>query len=231
MPSLVVHYALVGLLAATLLGAAFDRRSLLVSLAVVTVPDIDAFIALVSTAGHRTALTNLVIPAVAAVLLAIDLYVREESAIRSRWGAYGVRVAWFSIVVYAVGHVLLDAVGGGANLLWPLHDEFYQIAGRLELSTQRGIVQTFVETSPPSSGGGGASGSSGGGAPSIRSLGNTSEVQMSTGIDPTPNAETTPKDVDRIFPVARGGWQLYLLVVGTLATAARFVVGHELPDE
>jgi len=48
MPSLVVHYAFVGLLAATVLGAAFDKRSLLLALVVVTVPDIDAFMGLVS---------------------------------------------------------------------------------------------------------------------------------------------------------------------------------------
>lgn len=230
MPSLVVHYALVGLLAATLLGAAFDKRSLLVSLAVVTIPDIDAFIALFSTVGHRAALTNLVIPAVAAALLVVDLYVREESYVRARWGGYGVRVAWFGIVVYAVAHVLLDAVGGGANLLWPIHDQFYTIRGRLELSTQRGIVQTFVETSPPEPSGDGGGGG-GGGVPTLRSIGNTSEVQMSTGIDPNPGATEKPAVVDRVFPVARGGWQLYLLIVGTVATVARFVVGHDIPEE
>jgi len=224
MPSLVVHYAFVGLLAATLLGAAFDKRSLLLSLLVVTFPDVDAFIALFSTAGHRAATTNLVIPALGAVLIAVDVYAREKSYIRTNWGAYGVRVAWFCVVVYAVGHVLLDAVGGGANLLWPVHDQFYQIKGRLELSTQRGIVQTFVETNPDSGG-------SGGGSPSLRAIGNTSEVQMSTGVDPNPGQEETTGPVDRVFPVARGGWQLYLLIVGTLATATRLVVGHDLPDE
>ncbi|WP_254271067.1 hypothetical protein [Haloarcula marina] len=227
MPSLVVHYAFVGLLAATLLGAAFDRRSLLLSLVVVTIPDLDAFIALFSQYGHRTATTNLVIPAIVAGGLAVDLYVRDESYIRSRWGAYGVRVAWFCVLVYAVGHVLFDAVAGGANLLWPIHDEFYVIRGKLELSTQRGIVQTFVEWETEAA----ASGGSGGGAsPSLRSLGNTSTVQMDTGVDPTPG-QAEPENVDRIFPVARGGWQLFLLVFGTLATAARLVMGYDLPEE
>ncbi|WP_276271926.1 metal-dependent hydrolase [Haloarcula litorea] len=227
MPSLVVHYALVGLLAATLLGAAFDRRSLLLSLAVVTFPDVDAFIGLVSQAGHRTATTNLVIPAVLAVVLAVDLYGREESYVRSRWGAYGVRVAWFCVFTYAVGHVLFDAVTGGANLLWPIHDEFYVFRGRLELSSQRGIVQTFVEWN---TGGGGSGSGGGGGGPSLKSIGNTSTVQMDTGVDPNPG-QAEPENVDRIFPVVRGGWQLYLLVTGTLATAARLVVGHDLSEE
>lgn len=225
MPSLVVHYALVGLLAATVLGAAFDRRSLLVALVVVTIPDIDAFIALFSSVGHRAATTNLVIPAVLALVLSVDLYVREESFVRSRWSGYGVRVAWFCVFVYAVGHVLFDAVSGGANLLWPLHDQFYHIRGKLELSSQRGLIQTFVEV-----GGDAQSDGSGGSGIRLEGFGNTSEVQMSTAVDPDPG-DTRDGPVDRIFPVVRGGWQLYLLVVGTVATVARFVVGHDLPEE
>ena len=223
MPSLVVHYAFVGLLAATILGAAFDKRSVLISLVVVTVPDIDAFIALFSTVGHRAATTNLVIPAVVGLALAVDRYGREESFVRRRWGAYGVRLAWFCVAVYAVGHVLLDSVTGGANLLWPLHDQFYEITGRLELSSQRGVVQTFIE---------GSSGTESESVPTFQPMGNTSEVQMSTGVDPNPGANPAPAEsVDRIFPVARSGWQLYVLVVGTLATATRFLIGHDLPEE
>jgi hypothetical protein len=219
MPSLVVHYAFVGLLAATVLGAAFDKRSLLFSILVVTIPDIDAFIGLVFPVGHRAATTNLVIPAVAGVIVAIDLYGRETSYIRSNWGAYGVRIAWFSVVVYAVGHVLLDAITGGANLFWPVYDQFYSISGRLELSSQRGIVQTFIETGPEKT------------VPTPDAMGNSSEVQMSTGVDPNPGADTpTDEPVDRIFPIARGGWELYVLVVGTLATAARFTIGYELDE-
>ncbi|WP_336339039.1 metal-dependent hydrolase [Haloarcula brevis] len=228
MPSLVVHYAFVGLLAATLLGAAFDRRSLLLSILVVTFPDVDAFIGLYWQAGHRAATTNLVIPAVLAVVVAVDLYVREDSYIKGRWGAYGVRVSWFCVVVYAVGHVLLDLITGGANLFWPFYDQFYQLSGHLELSSQRGIVQTFVELPEPSSGSGGAGGGSGGST--TQAMGNSSEVQMSTGIDPNPG-EPEPESVDRVFPIARSGWELVVLVVGTLATAARLRIGHDLPDE
>lgn len=227
MPSLVVHYAFVGLLAATLLGAAFDRRSLLVSLLVVTFPDVDAFIGLYWQAGHRAATTNLVIPTVMAAVLVADLYVREESSIRRRWGAYGVRVAWFCVVVYAVGHVVLDLITGGANLFWPLYDQFYQLSGHLELSSQRGIVQTFVELPEPSSA---SAGTSGGGGSTKQALGNSSQVQMSTGVDPNPG-QTESANVDRVFPIARSGWELVVLVVGTLATATRLVVGHDLPEE
>ena len=222
MPSLVVHYAFVGLVAATVLGAAFDERSLLLSLAVVTVPDVDAFIGLVSPVGHRAATTNLVIPAILGLVLAVDLHLRDESYIRDRWGAYGVRVAWFCVFTYAVGHVLFDMVTGGANLFWPLHDQFYVFRGKLELSSQRGIVQTFVET---------GSWEAGGDDTPLQSVGNTSTRQMSTGVDPNPGG-SGPSDgpVDHVFPVVRGGWQLYLLVTGTLATATRLVLGYELAE-
>ncbi|MDQ2072086.1 metal-dependent hydrolase [Haloarcula sp. NS06] len=231
MPSLVVHYAFVGLLAATLLGAAFDKRSLLLSILVVTFPDVDAFLGLYWQAGHRAATTNLVIPAVLALLIGVDLYVREESYIKGRWGAYGVRVSWFCVVVYVVGHVLLDLITGGANLFWPLYDQFYQLNGHLELSSQRGIVQTFIELPEPpaqTSGGTGTGGASGGST--TQSMGNSNEVQMSTGIDPNPG-QSEPEAVDRVFPIARSGWELVVLVVGTLATAARLRIGHDLPDE
>jgi len=218
MPSLVVHYAFVGLLAATVLGAAFDRRSLALSLVVVTVPDVDAFIGLFWSVGHRAATTNLVIPALAGALVAVDLYAREASVIRRRWGAYGVRVAWFCVVVYAVGHVFMDAITGGANLFWPLHDQFYRVSGRLEISSQRGLVQTFVEL-----------GESG---PTFDAMGDSSEVQMSTGVDPDPGSDgASDQPVDRVFPVVRSGWQLFLLVFGTLGTAARFAIGYDLPEE
>ena len=223
MPSLVVHYALTGLLAATLLGAAFDKRSLALSLVVVTLPDADAFIALYAAAGHRAATTNLVIPAVLAVVLAIDLYAREESYIRRRWGSYGVRLAWFSVFLYAVAHVLFDAVvTGGANLFWPLHDKFYVLQGDFELSSQRGVVQSFVELDTNG-------GTNGGVQASVDSYGNTSSVQMSTAVNPGSDGEGgTP---ERIFPIARGGWQLYLLVVGTVVTVTRLIIGHDLPEE
>ncbi|NLV06690.1 hypothetical protein GOC83_11185 [Haloarcula rubripromontorii] len=225
MPSLVVHYAFVGLLAATLLGAAFDKRSLLLSILVVTFPDVDAFIGLYWQAGHRAATTNLVIPAVLALLIGVDLYVRDESYIRGRWGAYGVRVSWFCVVVYVVGHVLLDLITGGANLFWPLYDQFYQLSGHLELSSRRGIVQTFVELPEPR-----AETTGGSGGSTTQSMGNSSEVQMSTGIDPNPG-QPEPETVDRVFPIARSGWELVILVVGTLATAASLRFGHDLPDE
>jgi hypothetical protein len=141
----------------------------------------------------------------------MDTRVRSASLVLRRWGARGVHVAWVSIVCFALAGIGLDLFSvDGANPLWPLHDQFYEIDGRLELSSQRGIVQTFVEAPAD------------GGAPAPQSLGNSTEHTVTTGVDPAPQPDDEP--VDRVFPIVRAGWQLLLLLVGTAVTAARFAV-------
>ncbi|PSP59724.1 hypothetical protein BRC73_05970, partial [Halobacteriales archaeon QH_7_66_37] len=88
--------------------------------------------------------------------------------------------------------------------------------GKLELSDQRGIVQTFIET------GGDDGGSS---IPAPESVGSSEEVDLSTGVNPDP--EGTEEDPERLFPVFRAGWELMLFVVGTTVTAARFALERE----
>lgn len=209
MPSTVVHLAFAGMIAAALLGPAFGRRALLVVLVVTALPDLDAFVALVSTAGHRTALHTFVFPAVVAGGVLYDTRIRDRSWLRTTLAGHGVRVAWVSVICLVVAGIGLDLFSaGGANPLWPLHDQLYVIDGKLELSSRRGIVQTFVDFSTDS------------GVPEPPSLGSSEEVTITTGIDPSPAEGEEP--VDRIFPIARAGWQLLLLIVGTAVTAARF---------
>lgn len=218
MAGTVVHLAFSGMIAAGFLGAAYDRRSLLVVLGVTALPDLDSFIALVSVAGHRTVLHTFVIPITAALVLWADTRLRDRSLLRRRWGAWGVRVAWVSILAYAVSAIGLDMVRAGVNALWPVHDQFYVLDGKIELSDQQGVIQTFVEF-------GGEDGS----VPSPESVGSSQEINYSTGIDPDPSGEVA--DPERIFPVVRAGWELVLLLVGTTVTAARFYVPFSLPDE
>ncbi len=211
MAGTVVHMAFAGLLAAALLGTAFDWRAVAVVVGATALADVDAFIALVWTAGHRAVLHNFVLPAVAAGLLYVDARRESRSLVRRYWGSYGVRVAGVAIFAYAASAVTLDFVSGTINPLWPLHDQYYALDGKLVLSDQRGIVQTFVEMGKD-------------GAPAPEGVGSTSEVELSTGVNPDPSGtETNP---ERIFPVARSGWQLVLLVVGTVVTLARFRVSH-----
>lgn len=215
MPSTLVHVAFGGLIAAALLGSVFDRRSLLVVLAVTAAPDLDSFIALFFVAGHRTVLHTYVIPMVASALLYVDTRVRARSLARERWGPRGVRVAWVSIVALVFAGIGLDFVDHGVNPLWPLHDQFYVLDGRFELSDQRGIVQSYVDLRPDTEQTG----------PTSR--GSSQEVNISTGVDPNPGGEgggpdpDTVEDPERMFPIVRHGWQLAILVSGTVVTAGR----------
>ena len=215
MPSTIVHLAFAGLLASALLGFAFDRRSLAIVLAVTAFPDLDAFVALYTTVGHRAALHNVWIPLLYSALLCVDINLRDRSFIRERFGAWGVRVIWVSAVCYVLSAIALDIVNGVLNPLWPVHDQFYHVDGTLELSDQRGIVQTFIET-------GDDSGST---IPAPESVGSSEEVDLSTGVNPDPGG--TEEDPERLFPVFRAGWELMLFVVGTTVTATRFALERD----
>lgn len=197
MTSTLVHLALAALIAGTLLGDEFDERSLLVVLAATAVIDLDVVAGWWLPGGHRSVLHNVFVPGVAAAALYWDTH-REESWVLSRWGARGRRVGWTSVVCVALAGIGLDLVTGGANLFYPLHDQFYQASGKLVYSTQDGIVQTFVEGAE---------------------RGSSSEVHVRSGVDPTPGEESA--DVDRIFPVAYSAMELLVLVVGTVTAGVR----------
>lgn len=218
MPSLLVHFAVSGMIAAALLGDAFDERALLVVFAVTAFPDVDSFIALVSTVGHRAALHNVWIPIGLAVLLYADLEWRDRSFVRERWGPWGVRVAWVSVLCYVLSAIAFDLVTGLVNPFWPVHDQYYAVDGKIELSSQRGLVQTMVEL-----------GSDGADQAQTRSYGSSQEVNLSTGVNPAPDSE--PETVDHVLPVVRSGWQLVVLLVGTAVTAARFLVDQSVTGE
>ncbi len=222
MAGTVVHMAFAGMLAAAFLGDIYDWRAVAIVLGIAALPDIDSFIALVSTAGHRTVLHNFVIPAIAALALIADLRFREQSWLRQQWGARGVRIAWVGVLAYAAAAVGLDMVSGYVNPLYPIHDQFYTLEGKLVISDQRGIVQTFVET-------GGDSGSTA--VPAPEPQGSSKEVNLSTGVDPDPDGTAETTDPERIFPIVREGWQLVVLLVGTGVTLARFRVSQSLPGD
>lgn len=218
MPSTLVHVAFAGLIAVALLGDEFDRRAAVVIFAATALPDLDAFVALFSTAGHRTVGHTLLIPAVAAAVLAVDTRLRADSTVIRRWGPRGVRLAWVSIAALAVAGIGLDLVTGGANPLWPLHDQFYRLSGKIELSNQRGIIQTFIETDPDT------------GRTGPMDLGSSREVHVSTGIAPDPvggESSTggsatnggTEAPPERVFPIVRSGWQLLVLLTGSAVSA------------
>lgn len=204
MPSTVVHCALAGLLAASLLGDAFDARAVAIVLGATILPDLDAFAGFFIDGGHRSVLHTLLLPLGAAALLYADTHLRENSFVRGRWRESGVRVAWVSVAAVAFAAIGLDLVGGGVNLFYPIHDQFYELSGELLFSNNRGVVQTFVELG-------------GGGSEAAR--GSTEQVHINSGIDPTRGAE--PKNTERVFPVAQSGWQLLLIVTSVFVLGVR----------
>jgi len=202
MPSTVVHLAIGGVVAAALLGPAFDRRSVAVVLAAAAVPDLDTFVGPFVQGAHRALLHTLLLPVAVGCVLAYDLRFRERSAIRARWGGWGVRTAGVALAALTFGGILPDLMTNGVNLLYPLHDRFVTFDGEVLLSNQRGVVQTFVDLSPP------------------ETERTTENTHYWTGVDPSPGDE--PENVERVFPVVRSGFRLLVVALGAFTLGARF---------
>jgi hypothetical protein len=209
MPSTLVHMALAALLAAALLRDAFGPRSLLLVVAVTALADADAFASLAIAGAHRSLLHTLLLPVGATALVWYDTRVRTASYLRGTWNGNGPRVAGVAIFAFALSAIGLDMFSNGVNALYPLVDQFYVVDGEVLLSSKEGLVQTFIDLEP-----------AGGSVPAPESIGNSSEVHLSTGVDPAPGPE--PEDVERIFPIVRSGWQALLLVLGVAVPAIRF---------
>jgi hypothetical protein len=204
-PSTLVHVALAGLLACALLGSAFGVRSLVVVLAAVVVVDLDVFVGLYVVGAHRAAFHTLVWPALGAVALTYDGLLRDSSALAARFGPTAPRVAWVTVAAVLFAGIGPDLVTNGANLFYPLHDQFYALDGELQLSNEEGIVQTFVEDA---------------------ARGSTEETQYYTGVDPDPaqgGAEPvgTQEAPERIFPLVESGLQLLMVVTAAVTVGVR----------
>lgn len=225
MPSSVVHAAVAFLLAVGLLGRFYDRRALLVILAVVLAPELDTAFGWAMSGAHRTVLHTMFGTAVVAVILYWET-AREGSWIRARWGARGVRIAWVGLFVHTFAHLALDwSHLSGINVAWPLVDQFFRLDGELYVSTTEGFVQTFVEVSEDPETGAGVIDAGQGGT--------RAENHVSNPAQPSPDPEPGP--VDRRFPIAVGGWQLYLVVSSAFALVAKRLQtprrGRESGDE
>lgn len=193
-----------------LLGAAFSSRAILAVLAAVAAVDLDTFLGWVVLGAHRSAFHNLLLPVGLGALVLWDARVREESWLRARWGETAPRVAGVAVVAVAVAGVGPDLVTNGVNVLWPVHDQFYEVTGRTYLSDQKGFVQTFVDL--------------GNGEEVKRAnLGSTRERQYTTGADTNPDLEGEPDVKERIFPLAGSGEQLLLVATGAVVVASRVV--------
>ena len=203
MPSTLVHVAVGGLVGAALLGRWFDSRSIAVVLVAAAVPDLDSFTSTLLPGSHRALLHTLLFPLVLGAVVLYDTRIREDSQIRGRWGFRGVVVAWVAIAALLGGGIFPDLFTNGVNVFYPVHDAFYSVTGKAELSSTRGFVQTFfehqTESAPPT----------------------TENFHYSTAVDPTPGAEA--ENVERIAPLASSGLELMLVLLGGSVVGGRLL--------
>ena len=238
MPSTVVHVALAGLVGTALLAEYFDWKAVAAVMAATALVDFDVFVGFWIPGAHRAAFHTLVLPLLGGLVLWADLRRGDDSLVRSRWGARGVRVSWVGLVAVTFAGIGLDAFFNGANLLYPLHDRFYTLDGKVFYSTEEGFVQTLVSVdfealveafAPEDAGAGsqsgsGASGASGdggtggasGGSDAVRTTENT---HYSTGVDPAKGAED--ENVERLFPIAYTGERALLALTGYTVVGLR----------
>ncbi len=211
MPSTVVHAAVGFTIAAGLLGAYYDRRALVVILGVLLIPETDTAAGYLLDGAHRALLHNLILPAVVGLVLVWETH-REPSWLRDRIGRRGIQLAWVALFVHIFAHLAFDwAHLDGINVLYPLVDRFFHLDGDVYLSTTDGFVQTFVEiTGDPDSGQQ---------AVDVGQGGTTATTHVASPVQPS--SDPQPGPVDRRFPIAVQGWQLYLICLGAFTLAAK----------
>ncbi len=202
MPSTLVHVALGGLVGAALLTREFDARAVALVVAVTAFPDLDAFAGLVLPGAHRSLFHSFLFPALVGGLILVDT-LRDESLLRTRYGERGLRLAWVSVAAMVFGGILPDLFTNGVNAFYPAVDAFYTVDGKLLLSDQRGLVQTFVELRPEQA----------------KPRRTTQTLHYSTPVDPQPGRED--RNVERVAPVFQAGWELMLVVVSSVVVAFR----------
>jgi hypothetical protein len=210
MPPTLVNVAVGVLLGVALLGAAFDWRSVGIVAVAAALPDFDAVLSLFVHGATNAMLHSAFIPLAATALLYWDTERREASRLRSRYGWYGVRVAWVALAAYAVAGIGLDLFNiESVAVLYPLSNDYYAIVGKFVLSTQEGVVQSYVEF--------------GNSLLSVRTVGTTDGRHIATWMNPTPGTGN-PAGADRVVRIVDSGWQLVLVLGAIAAIPAKFFV-------
>lgn len=205
-PALVAA-AVGALLAAALLGPAFDRRSVAVVVGAALVPSLDAVLSLAIHGATNAALHAIWLPLGLGLALYYDTTRRERSWLHERYGWRGGRIAWVALASYLFAGIgLALAAGSGANLFYPLYDRFYVLDGRLSLSDQAGIVQTYVTID--------------GGWLSVGSPGTTETYHVASWINPTPGTGVE-RGVERRATVVESGWQVIVVLTAVAVLAIR----------
>lgn len=205
MPPTLIAVAVGVLIGVALLGPAVDRRSLAIVALGAALPDLDALLSLGIRGSTNAVLHTAFIPAIVAVLVYYDTTRRETSWLRSRYGWHGVRVAWVAIASYAVAGIGLDLCSSeSVALFYPLSDRYYAIVGKFVLSTQEGIVQTYIQI--------------GDGWLEVASPGTTATHHVYSWL--------SPSDGERRLRLVESGWQAVILVTAIAAAPARLLAAR-----
>ena len=203
MPPTLVNVAVGVLIGVALLGAAFDRRSVLIVAFAAAAPDLDTVFAFVEIGAPNATLHSVFIPIGAAAVLYYDTQIREESWVRERYGWYGIRVAWVAIAAYAVAGIGFDAFSAeSVAFFYPLSDRYFAVVGRFVLSTQDGVVQTYLTV--------------GEGRLGLASPGTTETHTVETW--------AKPADGERRIRIVNSGYQAILVVTALAAIPAKYLV-------
>ncbi|MFW6321095.1 MAG: metal-dependent hydrolase [Halohasta sp.] len=201
MPPTLVSLAVGVLLGSALLGAAFDRRSLAVVALAAVFPDLDPLLSLGIPGATNALFHTALIPAIAAAVLYADTH-RETSWLRARYGWYGIRVAWVAVAVYAVAGIGVDLFSTeSVALLYPLSDRYYAVVGKFVLSTQEGIVQTYIEF--------------GDGWLTLSSPGTTESHHVTSWLN--------PGDEERRLRLVDSGWEAVVVLTAAAALPAKLL--------
>lgn len=208
MPPTLVHVSVGVLVGCALLGAAFDRRSIAVVAVAAGLPDADALVSLVVQGATNAVFHSLFLPALAGGVLYYDTTYRSESWLQTRCGRHGVRVAWVALAGYLVAGIGLDLCNvESAAVLYPLSDRFYSVIGKFVLSTQEGVVQTYVSVG-------------GDRLLEVRSPGTTATYHVASWVNPTPGT-ATPAGVERRVRLVDAGWQLVVVATAVAMLVVR----------
>lgn len=210
MPSTLVAAALGGLLAAALLEEHFDGRAVAVVVGAAVFPDLDVFADLAVEGLHNALLHNVFVPGAVAALLLYDTRYREDSWLRSQYGARGVRVAWVAVIAYVVPGIMLPLLNvESVAPLWPLHDRFYSVIGRFAFTNQDLVVWMFVEPNLPP----------GPLFPGSRRGTVAGSYAVPTFVNPAPGPD---EGVERVLFAVFAGWELLVVISSVTVLAIRF---------
>lgn len=211
MVSTVVHVSVAVLICCALLpDDVFSLKSLMIAVTPVALLDVDAFFFIISEGLHRALFHNILIPTIVIALIIYDTVVRESSYISRfvdpRYASSIAIASYVSIIFAGIG---LDFSDTGVNIFWPLYDQFYTLEGKLIISSDDGLVQTFIEEPFKDV------------FEKTNNTKTTDNFVYRTPANPNPGSS---EPAERIFPIAYKGWRLVLIGLSIVVVPIKILI-------